>query len=99
MVRKSRREIAIPGRGNPRELPELALEVRLVAVAGLERHIHQRGIRPRGHEIQGSLEAEDAAVELRAQADGRAEDLDEPPMAVAALLHHAAHLVRGGEAL
>src|ERR1700687_2098097 len=98
MVGKSRREIAIPGRGNTRELAELPLEVRLVAVAGLERHIHQRGLRPGGHEIECSLEAEDAAGELRAQADGRAEDLDEPPMAVAALLHHAAHLLRGREA-
>src|SRR5882724_11920857 len=52
--------------------------------------------RPRDSGLPGT---EDAAVELRAQADGRAEDLDEPPMAVAALLHHAAHLVRGREAL
>src|SRR5437016_13366150 len=99
MVCQRRRDPAVLARGHAHQLAELAIEVRLVAVAGVECHLYPRRSRPRGHPPQRTLKTQHTAVALGREPDCLAEERNEPAMAVAGLLHHAADVGGGGELL
>jgi hypothetical protein len=87
---QDRRELPVATRSDPGELAEIPIEVRLVGVTGAQRHVDPRGGPARRDEGEGALEAEHAAVALRREPDGAAEELEEAPVAVAAPLHQRA---------
>ena len=63
-MRKGRREFAVFARRDAGEFPELPVEVSLIAVAGVQSHLDERGGRVGGNLLQSFLETENATVEL-----------------------------------
>src|SRR5262245_55435596 len=89
--RRGRSDAAVvPGR-EAGELAELPAEVRLVAVARAQGQVGPLCGRVPRHAVERTLEAQDAAVELRRQPDGAAEEGDEAAVAVPARRHDLAY--------
>src|SRR5581483_3658079 len=99
VVRRRGRDPAIGSRSHPGKLAEVAAQVRLVGVAGVESDVDETGRGLGGEPADRRVEAPDAAVELRREADRGAEEGDEAAMAVAALAHRFVDVVRDREAL
>ena len=95
----SGREGAVLAGGDPRELPELAAEVGLIAVARVERDVGpgrgRIGRQPANH----SLEALEATVDLGRDAHRAPEEADEGAMATSRCAHDFPDRLARGEAL
>src|SRR5262245_41415583 len=98
MAQRDRSRGAILAWGDAGELAELAVQVRLVAVAGGECDLGERQRRAGGEQAERVLEPKDATIELRPEPNRTAKQGDEPTMAIAGLRHHLTNVGSAGEA-
>ena len=87
---RGRRERAVLAGGDTSQLAELPVEMRLVAVARLQREVGERRRSWRRRAVEHAPEAQHAGVSLGREPDRLAEERDEAPMAVAAALDQRA---------
>lgn len=91
-MRRCRRDTSVRFRGDARELPELPVEVGLVAIAGSDRQVGPRRNLVRGDLLNDLPKAMNPTVQLRRQPDSLGEKRNKLSMAVAALRYHLTHV-------
>ena len=94
---KGGREFAVFAGVNAGELPELPVEVGLVAVAGFQSHVDKEAAGRTANVFQRSLKANQATVEFWSQSQAIVEQRDESPVAVAAFFDRLAYIGAGRE--
>src|ERR1700687_1422434 len=99
MIRPQRCDFAIPARRDSRKFQKLTVKVRLVAVPRREGQIGPGCATVRRRNAQGSLETAHPAVDFWCESHRSTEQLDESPVAVAALGDNVANAGFGLEPL